>query len=116
MSKVWFITGGSRGLGAEIARAAIDSGDDVVATARARLLGDADAVLAPVEALDLPDVRLDAGVLQLAHGPDDELGPQLGVVARAAAADPRELRRLGRHEQLEQEPATAAAQPVREPA
>lgn len=34
MSKVWFITGASRGLGAEIARAAIDNGDDVVATAR----------------------------------------------------------------------------------
>ena len=34
MSKVWFITGASRGLGAEIARAAIDAGYDVVATAR----------------------------------------------------------------------------------
>lgn len=34
MKRVWFITGASRGLGAEIARAAIDNGDDVVATAR----------------------------------------------------------------------------------
>jgi NAD(P)-dependent dehydrogenase (short-subunit alcohol dehydrogenase family) len=34
MNKVWFITGASRGLGAEIARAAIDAGYDVVATAR----------------------------------------------------------------------------------
>ena len=29
MKRVWFITGASRGLGAEIARAAIDNGDDV---------------------------------------------------------------------------------------
>ncbi|MBO9647498.1 MAG: SDR family NAD(P)-dependent oxidoreductase [Variovorax sp.] len=33
-SKVWFITGGSRGFGAEIARAALARGDRVVATAR----------------------------------------------------------------------------------
>ena len=35
-SKVWFITGASRGLGAEIAQAALLSGDRVVATARSR--------------------------------------------------------------------------------
>src|SRR5262245_42743086 len=34
MSSVWFITGASCGLGAEIARAAMDNGDDVVATGR----------------------------------------------------------------------------------
>jgi NAD(P)-dependent dehydrogenase (short-subunit alcohol dehydrogenase family) len=34
MHKVWFITGASRGLGTEIARAALEAGDDVVATAR----------------------------------------------------------------------------------
>ncbi|SFF66839.1 Short-chain dehydrogenase, partial [Actinacidiphila alni] len=34
MSKVWFITGANRGFGYEIARAALDSGDRVVATAR----------------------------------------------------------------------------------
>lgn len=33
-SKVWFITGGSRGFGLEIARAALQDGDTVVATAR----------------------------------------------------------------------------------
>lgn len=32
--KIWFITGASRGLGCEIARAALESGDQVVATAR----------------------------------------------------------------------------------
>lgn len=34
MSKVWLITGASRGLGREIARAALDAGETVVATAR----------------------------------------------------------------------------------
>jgi NAD(P)-dependent dehydrogenase (short-subunit alcohol dehydrogenase family) len=36
MSKTWFITGASRGLGAAIARAALDAGDRVVITARRR--------------------------------------------------------------------------------
>ncbi|MGI4842207.1 MAG: SDR family NAD(P)-dependent oxidoreductase [Janthinobacterium lividum] len=36
MSKVWFITGAGRGIGAEIARAAIAAGDRVVAAARNR--------------------------------------------------------------------------------
>lgn len=34
MSKVWFITGASRGIGLEITRAALAAGDKVVATAR----------------------------------------------------------------------------------
>ena len=34
MSKTWFITGASRGLGTEIAKAALKAGDNVVATAR----------------------------------------------------------------------------------
>ena len=36
MSKTWFITGASRGLGADIATAALKSGDNVVATGRQR--------------------------------------------------------------------------------
>ena len=36
MSKVWFITGASRGMGAEIAHAALLAGDKVVATGRNR--------------------------------------------------------------------------------
>ena len=32
--KTWFITGANRGLGLEVARAALQSGDKVVATAR----------------------------------------------------------------------------------
>lgn len=34
MSKVWFITGSSRGLGRSLAEAVLDTGDQVVATAR----------------------------------------------------------------------------------
>lgn len=34
MTKVWLVTGASRGLGREIARAALDAGESVVATAR----------------------------------------------------------------------------------
>jgi NAD(P)-dependent dehydrogenase (short-subunit alcohol dehydrogenase family) len=34
MTRTWFITGASRGLGLEIARAALDAGETVVATAR----------------------------------------------------------------------------------
>jgi len=34
MSKVWFITGAGRGMGSDIARAALDAGYKVVATGR----------------------------------------------------------------------------------
>src|SRR4029453_18987580 len=34
MARTWFITGASRGLGAEIAKAALRAGDNVVATGR----------------------------------------------------------------------------------
>lgn len=44
MSRVWLVTGASRGLGREITRAALDAGETVVATARS-----ADAVLRAVE-------------------------------------------------------------------
>jgi len=42
MQKTWFITGASRGLGAEIAKAALQVGDQVVADANA------DALLAQI--------------------------------------------------------------------
>jgi NAD(P)-dependent dehydrogenase (short-subunit alcohol dehydrogenase family) len=52
MSRIWFITGASRGIGAEIAKAALAAGDKVVATGRDRnriektFAADADRVLA----------------------------------------------------------------------
>jgi NAD(P)-dependent dehydrogenase (short-subunit alcohol dehydrogenase family) len=49
--KIWFITGASRGLGVEFAKAALDSGDSVVATSRSaesvtKALGTSDRLLA----------------------------------------------------------------------
>lgn len=53
--KVWFVTGAGRGMGVDFARAALESGDAVVATGR-----DPDAVVAAVGAADdLLAVRLD---------------------------------------------------------
>ncbi len=59
MSKIWFVTGASRGLGTEIARAALSAGHRVVATGRdvGRLrdlfAGDADRVLClPLDVTD----------------------------------------------------------------
>lgn len=66
--KTWFITGASRGLGLEIARAAFEAGDQVVATARkpeqveAGLAGQADGRLLALR-LDVTDqASIDAAV------------------------------------------------------
>ncbi|EYF08116.1 SDR family NAD(P)-dependent oxidoreductase [Chondromyces apiculatus] len=61
MSKVWFITGANRGLGAAIGRAALEAGHSVVATARnpsgiAEMLGDKGGRVLPV-ALDVTDAK-----------------------------------------------------------
>ena len=72
------------------------------------------AVLARVDALDLPDVHLDPGVLDRGDRAAHQLGAQLGVVAFGVAAHARQLGVLGGHEQLEQEPAVVLVQPVGE--
>jgi NAD(P)-dependent dehydrogenase (short-subunit alcohol dehydrogenase family) len=56
--KVWFITGANRGIGAEIAKAALAAGHNVIATARKQetveaAVGTSDALLAL--ALDITD-------------------------------------------------------------
>ncbi|WNZ80890.1 oxidoreductase [Pseudomonas sp. P105] len=69
MSKVWFITGTTRGLGTEIAKAALAAGDKVVATGR-----DAQAVIQAVGrhdellpvALDVTDERQAAAAIRTA--------------------------------------------------
>ena len=71
-------------------------------------------VLARVDALDLPDVDLDAGVLEVLDRAAHQLGAQLGVVAVGVAADGLELLVLGRDQQLEEELAVVGVQPVRE--
>ena len=60
MTKVWLVTGASRGLGREIARAALDAGETVVATARSadavrEAFGDHDRLHA--RALDITDAE-----------------------------------------------------------
>jgi len=59
MSKVWLVTGSSRGLGLEVVRAALAAGDSVVATARdtsvlTRILADHESTLR-LFALDVTD-------------------------------------------------------------
>jgi len=61
MGKVWLVTGASRGLGREIARAALDADETVVATARSAdavrdTFGDEDDRLHPL-ALDIVHVQ-----------------------------------------------------------
>lgn len=99
MSKVWFITGASRGIGAEIAKAALTSGDRVVATGRdpARiekfLSGEADRVLAV--ALDVTQADQIAAAIEAAlakFGRIDVLVNnagygQLGLFEEIGAAD-----------------------------
>src|SRR5438067_1825806 len=67
--RVWFITGASRGIGAEIAKAALDAGDSVVATARdpktiAEGFGERDNLLAV--ALDVTDKASAAAAVTVA--------------------------------------------------
>ncbi|GIH12816.1 oxidoreductase [Rugosimonospora africana] len=84
MSKIWLITGSSRGLGWELARAALDRGDRVVATARSpeqldglvREYGDRIRAIA----LDVTDAAAARAAVQIAV---DEFGG-LDVVANNA--------------------------------
>src|SRR3954452_19860258 len=97
-----------------VARAAPqqDADDALAPGTLAGLLGEHLGVGALVDALDLPDVDLDAVILDVLDRAPHELGPQLGVVAVVVAADRLELR-VGRgHEQLEQELAVVLVQPV----
>lgn len=76
MSKVWLITGASRGLGAHIAHAALDAGDSVVVTAR------------NIAALDEPFHGFQDRVLKVALDVTDQ--------AQARAAVDATLNRFGR--------------------
>ena len=67
-----------------------------------------------LEPRDLPDVRLDAALLQLPQRLHDEARAQLSVVALLAAGA-RELCGRGGDKELEQELPLARVQPVREP-
>src|SRR5664280_3626286 len=85
-------------------------------TAARTCLGDQHlAVGALVHALDLPDVGLDARVLDLGDRAAHQLGAQLGVIALGVTAHRLQLRGLGGYEPLEQELAVVRLQPVAEP-
>jgi hypothetical protein len=91
-----------------------DADDALTALALARLLGERLRVGLRVDALDLPDVDLDAVVLDLLDRAPHQLRTQLGVVAVAVAVDGGQLR-LGRgHEKLVEELAVVGVQPVGE--
>src|SRR5262245_27731284 len=82
-----------------------DDAPDVVAAATARRGHDPLAVLATLEPLDLPDVRLDPGVLELVDRRHHEPRAELQVVGLVVTCEPLELRLLRRHQQLEHEAA-----------
>src|SRR5713226_8590084 len=65
------------------------------------------AVFAPLEAFDLPYVRLDASVLQLLDGLLHQAGTQLEIVGFLVSSKLFELGLFGRDQQFEHEPAAA---------
>src|SRR3954454_24113825 len=83
-----------------------------VAAAYPGLLGQHLRVRALVHALDLPDVHLDAEVLDVLDRAAHQLGSQLGVVAVLVAADRGELAVGGGHPQLEEELAISLVEPA----
>src|SRR6476469_8269251 len=77
MSKVWFITGAARGMGVDIARAALAAGNAVVATGR-----NTDAVTQAIgESDDLLVVKLDV------TRPEDAQAAVAAAVARFGRID-----------------------------
>jgi hypothetical protein len=87
--------------------AAENDAADVVTAAIPRCRHDALAVLAAIEALDFPHIRIDAGILELADRLDHQAGPQLDIIGLPAAPEPVELRLLRRHQELEHEATSA---------
>src|SRR5439155_10907211 len=67
------------------------------------------AVLAPVEPLDLPDVRLDPCILKPDDGVHHVPGTAGAIVGSLVAGEILELRLLGRHQELEHETASRSA-------
>ena len=65
------------------------------------------AILSTVEPLDLPDIRLNAGVLQLLDGRAHQPGPKVQIICFPVPIKPGQLFFLWWHQQLEHEPAEA---------
>src|SRR5438445_283218 len=94
--------------------AAEDDANDILAAAASGFLGYPPIILAPIQAFDLPDVRLDTGGLRLHDGANRQLRPHFQVVKVAVPADLLQLGGLRRHQQLEQKSAVMFAQPARQ--
>ena len=77
MSKIWLVTGASRGLGREIARAALDAGNTIVATARS-----ADAVRGALGGDDecLHALPLDIVDVEAAQSVAAEIAERFGTI------------------------------------
>src|SRR4029077_4303306 len=89
--------------------AAEDDAADLVAPAATRRSHHLLAILAPVEAFDLPEIGFDAGVLELLDRPHHELGPELPFIGLLVALQLVELGLFRWHQQLEHEAALALA-------
>ncbi len=83
--------------------AAKDDAADCRAPAAPCRFDDLLAILATIESLDFPDIRLDPGVLQRVNRLDHQRRTQLAIVRRAVAAETLELRGFRRYQQLEHE-------------
>src|SRR5262249_24083503 len=94
--------------------AAQDNAADLVAAGAAGRHDDLLAILLPVDALDLPDVRLDPRVLQLVDGFNHQGGAELEVVGLLVVAKAVGRGRIGWPEEFEHEQASARVQVVRE--
>src|SRR5215471_3846027 len=94
-----------------------DDATDFAATASARSRYNLRAVLAAVQSLDFPHVRLHLSVLKPPDSLDHQPRSQLQVVSLLVAFELLQLRLLRRHQQLEHQRAAtfATTQVVREP-
>src|SRR5215510_8553353 len=84
-----------------------DTGDMMAPTGACRR-HDALAILAPCEPFDLPQIRIDAAVLELMNGFDHQARPQFKIVRLPVALEPVELDLLRWNQELEHEAAAAA--------
>ena len=97
MSKVWFVTGASRGLGREIAEAALGAGDQVVATARRpselqdmRIRWDSQVRTLPLDVTDVAAVGAAIGAAHQAFGRLDVVVNNAGQADLASIEDSTE--------------------------
>src|SRR5688572_27604017 len=91
-----------------------DDAGDIVPPVRANQLRNLLAVLAGIESLDFPNVRLHTRGVEVLDRPEHESWSNLPVVAALVLTDGLELAGLGRNEQLEKEFAISLVEPVTE--